>query len=141
MADKSTISDDHRGENDNPLGTSSNKANQYDDYTQRPRGDYYEQQRREGKPANNSISGKFTQSFSEGIKKSFSIGEQDTSGGIKSIILGLFALIGFIILVYAIFIAVIGQALASVADTVFIAALIGSFTLVATIINHLYLKK
>ena len=58
-----------------------------------------------------------------------------------AIVIGLFALIGFIILVYAIFIAVIGQALASVADTVFIAALIGSFTLVATIITHLYIKK
>jgi hypothetical protein len=141
MADKSTISDDQRGENDNQPGTSSNRVDQYDDYTHRQRGDYYKQQRRENKAANNSISGKITQSFSEGIKKSFSIGEQDNSGGIKSIILGLFALIGFIILVYAIFIAVIGQALASVADTVFIAALIGSFTLVATIINYLYLKK
>jgi hypothetical protein len=141
MADKSTISDDHREENDNQPGQSSNRADQYNDYTNRPKGDYYEQQRRENKPMNNTISRKLTQSFSEGIKKSFSIGEQDTSGGIKSIILGLFALIGFIILVYAIFIAVIGQALASVADTVFIAALIGSFTLVATIINHLYIKK
>jgi hypothetical protein len=137
MADKSTISDDYREENDNQPGTSSNRVDQYNDYTHRPKGDYYEQHRRES----NTIPGKITQSFSEGIKKSFSIGEQDTSGGIKSIILGLFALIGFIILVYAIFIAVIGQALASVADTVFIAALIGSFTLVATIINHLYIKK
>ena len=58
-----------------------------------------------------------------------------------AIVIGLFALIGFIILVYAIFIAVIGQALASVADTVFIAALIGSFTLVATIIGRGFLKK
>jgi hypothetical protein len=69
------------------------------------------------------------------------MGEQDNSEGIKSIVLGLFALIGFIILVYSIFIAVIGEPLASVADTVFIAALIGSFTLVATIISHLYIKR
>ncbi|HEX2406981.1 MAG TPA: hypothetical protein VHJ38_07205, partial [Nitrososphaeraceae archaeon] len=75
------------------------------------------------------------------IRKSFSIGEQNDSGDIKSIVLGLFALIGFIILVYSIFIAAIGEPLASVADTVFIAALIGSFTLVATIINHLYIKR
>ncbi|HET7642205.1 MAG TPA: hypothetical protein VFK40_01745 [Nitrososphaeraceae archaeon] len=63
------------------------------------------------------------------------------SNEVKTIILGLFALIGFIILVYAIFTAAVGQALASVADTVFIAALIGSFTLVATIIGMGFLKK
>ena len=63
------------------------------------------------------------------------------SNEVKTIVLGLFVLIGFIILVYAIFTAAVGQGLASVADTVFIAALIGSFTLVATIINHLYIKK
>jgi len=60
---------------------------------------------------------------------------------IKAMVLGLFALIGFIILVYAIFTAAVGQALASVADTVFIAALIGSFTLVATIVGRGFIKK
>ena len=76
------------------------------------------------------------------IKKTFSFGEQqDKNNGIKSIILGLFALIGFIILVYSIFIAVVGEPLASVADTVFIAALIGSFTLVATIVSYSYLNR
>ncbi|HET8794496.1 MAG TPA: hypothetical protein VFM31_11915 [Nitrososphaeraceae archaeon] len=60
---------------------------------------------------------------------------------VKTIVLGLFVLIGFIILIYAIFTAAVGQALASVADTVFIAALIGSFTLVATIIGRGFLKK
>jgi uncharacterized membrane protein len=76
------------------------------------------------------------------IRKTFSFGDQqDKSNGIKSIILGLFALIGFIILVYSIFIAVIGEPLASVADTVFIAALIGSFTLVATIVSYSYLNR
>ena len=76
------------------------------------------------------------------MKKTFSFGDQqDKNNGIKSIILGLFALIGFIILVYSIFIVVIGEPLASVADTVFIAALIGSFTLVATIIDYQFIKK
>ena len=60
---------------------------------------------------------------------------------IKSIILGLFALIGFIILVSAIFMGVVGEQLASVADTVFVAAIIGSFTLVGIIISQLLLKK
>ena len=63
------------------------------------------------------------------------------SNEVKTIVLGFFVLIGFIILVYAIFTAAVGQALASVADTVFIAALIGSFTLVATIISRGFLKK
>jgi hypothetical protein len=63
------------------------------------------------------------------------------SSDIRSIIFGLFALIGFIIIVYSIFIAVIGEPLASVADTVFIAALIGSFTLVSTIVSLIFLKK
>jgi hypothetical protein len=60
---------------------------------------------------------------------------------IKAIVLGLFALIGFIILVYAIFTAAVGQALAEIADTIFVAALIGSFTLVATIVGRGLLKK
>ena len=60
---------------------------------------------------------------------------------IKSIVLGLFALIGFIILVYSIFMGVVGEPLASTADTVFVAAIIGSFTLVGIIISPLLLKK
>ena len=60
---------------------------------------------------------------------------------IKSIVLGLFALIGFIILVYSIFVGIAGEPLASVADTVFVAVLIGSFTLVGIIIGQTLLKK
>jgi len=60
---------------------------------------------------------------------------------IKSIVLGLFALIGFIILVYSIFMGVVGEPLASVADTVFVAAIIGSFTLVGIIAGSAFLKK
>ncbi|HZB63704.1 MAG TPA: hypothetical protein VE307_00165 [Nitrososphaeraceae archaeon] len=66
---------------------------------------------------------------------------ENGSSDIRSIIFGLFALIGFIIIVYSIFISVIGEPLASVADTVFIAALIGSFTLVSTIVGLIFLKK
>ena len=53
---------------------------------------------------------------------------------IKSIVLGLFALIGFIILVYSLFVGIVGEPLASVADTVFVAVIIGSFTLVGIIL-------
>ena len=148
MADKSTISDDYR-EIDNTSKVTSDKLEQpSSEVNPKIKDDDYEPQRRENKPITDTISGKISQSLTEAgkegknaIRKSFSIGEQNDSGGIKSIVLGLFALIGFIILVYSIFIAVIGEPLASVADTVFIAALIGSFTLVATIINHLYIKR
>ena len=79
--------------------------------------------------------------MSDNIVKKSDDNTINQSNEVKPIILGLFALIGFIILVYAIFTAAVGQALASVADTVFIAALIGSFTLVATIIGSGFLKK
>ncbi|MGZ5486230.1 MAG: hypothetical protein ACXWFB_10045 [Nitrososphaeraceae archaeon] len=57
---------------------------------------------------------------------------------IKSIVLGLFALIGFIILIYSLFMGVVGEPLASVADTVFVAAIIGSFTLVGIIVGRVF---
>jgi hypothetical protein len=60
---------------------------------------------------------------------------------IKSIVIGLFALIGFIILVYSIFMGIVREPLASVVDTVFVAVIIGSFTLVGTIIGRTLLKK
>ena len=65
----------------------------------------------------------------------------DQNNEIKSIVLGLFALIGFIIIIYSIFMGIIGEPLASVADTVFVAAIIGSFTLVGIILSPLFLKK
>ena len=64
----------------------------------------------------------------------------DDNNEIKSIILGLFTLIGFIILISSIFMGVVGAQLASVADTVFVAAIIGSFTLVGTIVGRAFLK-
>jgi hypothetical protein len=54
---------------------------------------------------------------------------------IKSIFLGLFALIGFIILIYSIFVGLIREPLASVADTVLVAVIIGSFTLIGIILG------
>lgn len=63
------------------------------------------------------------------------------NNGIKSLVLGLFALIGFIILVYSIFVAIVGEPLTSIADTIFIAAIIGSFTLVGTIVGQIFLKN
>jgi hypothetical protein len=60
---------------------------------------------------------------------------------IKSIVFGLFALIGFIILVYSIFTGIVREPLASVADTIFVAVIIGSFTLVGIIIGKRLLNK
>ncbi len=147
MSDKSTISDDYK-EIDKSSEVTPNKLEQHGEVNSKTKEDVDEPQIQENKPITNTITGKISHSLTESgkegknaIRKSFSFEEQDNSGGIKSIVLGLFALIGFIILVYSIFIAVIGEPLASVADTVFIAALIGSFTLVATIINHLYIKR
>ena len=60
---------------------------------------------------------------------------------IKSIVLGLYALIELIILIYFIFIGIVREPLASVADIVFVAVIIGSFTLVGIIIGRGLLKK
>ena len=73
--------------------------------------------------------------------KSDSYKRDDQNNEIKSIVLGLFALIGFIIIIYSIFMGIVGEPLASVADTLFIAAIIGSFTLVGTIVGRIILKK
>ena len=54
---------------------------------------------------------------------------------IKSIVIGVFALIGFIIFIYSIVIGIVREPLASVIDTVFVAVIIGSFTLVGIIIG------
>jgi hypothetical protein len=60
---------------------------------------------------------------------------------IKSILIGLFALIGFIILIYSIFVGIVREPLASIADTIFVAVIMGSFTLVGIIISRTLLKK
>ena len=89
---------------------------------------------------NESIKDKIFGKISEFIGETGSE-EKGSSFAIKSIIFGLFVLIGFIILVYSIFVAVVGEPLASIADTVFVAAIIGSFTLVGRIMSPLFLKK
>jgi len=143
MSEKSTTSDDYK-----EIGTSnipSSKTEQGPEVNGQTT-DNNESRGYESKPIKNKISGKVPGSLTEvakegknAFRKTFSFGNrQDKSSGIKSIILGLFALIGFIILVYSIFIAVNGEPLA---DTVFIAALIGSFTLVATIISYQFIKR
>ena len=92
---------------------------------------------------NESIKDKLFGKMSEfiGGTKSEDKEKGSSSFAIKSIIFGLFALIGFVILVYSIFVAIVGEPLASIANTVFVAAIVGSFTLVGIIVSPLFLKK
>ena len=62
-----------------------------------------------------------------------------TSNNVRTVILGLFALIGFIILVFAVFTASVGAQLNQVqfANSVFIAAIVGAFTLVGVIVYQI----
>ena len=91
---------------------------------------------------NESIKDKLFGKMSEFVEGTKSEDKENGSlFGIKSIIFSLFALIGFIILVYTIFAAVVGEPLASIVDTVFVAAIIGSFTLVGIIVSPLFLNK
>jgi hypothetical protein len=61
------------------------------------------------------------------------------SNNVRTVILGLFALIGFIILVFAVFTASIEGQLNQVqfANSVFIAAIVGAFTLVGVIMYQI----
>ena len=61
------------------------------------------------------------------------------SNNVRTVILGLFALIGFIILVFAVFTASVGAQLDQVqfANSVFIAAIVGAFTLVGVIVYQI----
>jgi hypothetical protein len=61
------------------------------------------------------------------------------SNNVRTVILGLFALIGFVILVFAVFTASIGAQLNQVqfANSVFIAAIVGAFTLVGVIVYQI----
>ena len=146
MADKSTISDDYK-----EIDPSSVKSSRIDQVREvdPPTKDINEQGRLDNEPVTDKVSGKVTESLTEAgkegkniLRKALSFGDsKDNNNDVKSIILGLFALIGFIILIYSIFVAVIGEPLASVADTIFIAALIGSFTLVGTIVSYLYINR
>jgi hypothetical protein len=59
------------------------------------------------------------------------------SNNVRRILLGLFVLIGFIILVFAVFTASVGVELVQVANSVFVAAIVGAFTLVGVIVYQI----
>ncbi len=61
------------------------------------------------------------------------------SNNVRTVILGLFALVGFIILVFAVFTASVGAQLNQIqfANSVFIAAIVGAFTLVGVIVYQI----
>jgi len=61
------------------------------------------------------------------------------SNNVRTVILGLFILIAFIILVFVVFTASVGAQLGQVqfANSVFIAAIVGAFTLVGVIVSQI----
>jgi hypothetical protein len=80
------------------------------------------------------ISGKSQEEYNVNLSESARV-----SNNVRTVILGLFALIGFIILVFAVFTASIGAQLEQVqfANSVFIAAIVGAFTLVGVIVYQI----
>ena len=72
-------------------------------------------------------------------KISSTTGKLQEDNNVRTVILALFALIGFIILVFAVFTASVGGQLNQVqfANSVFIAAIVGAFTLVGVIVYQI----
>ena len=77
------------------------------------------------------ISGKPQEGYNVNLSESARV-----SNNVRTVTLGLFALIGFIILVFAVFTASVGAQLDQVqfVNSVFIAAIVGAFTLVGVIV-------
>jgi Mg2+ and Co2+ transporter CorA len=93
---------------------------------------------------NNGIKDKIVSKISSTMSKSqddnFILSESArVSNNVRTVILALFALIGFIILVFAVFTASVGAQLDQVqfANSVFIAAIVGAFTLVGVIVYQI----
>jgi hypothetical protein len=80
------------------------------------------------------ISGKPQEEYNVNLSESTRV-----SNNVRTVILGLFTLIGFIILVFAVFTASVGAQLEQVqfANSVFIAAIVGAFTLVGVIVYQI----
>ena len=69
------------------------------------------------------------------------ISSQDPNFNFGKILLGLFILIGFIIVVYSLFAAVVGESNTSAANIVFIVALICASTLVGIIFHYIAIRN
>jgi hypothetical protein len=80
------------------------------------------------------ISGKPQEGYNVNLSESARV-----SNNVRTVTLGLFALIGFIILVFAVFTASVGAQLDQVqfVNSVFIAAIVGAFTLVGVIVYQI----
>lgn len=88
------------------------------------------------------IVGKFTSTYDKADENNKSLSESiRISNNNRAILMGLFALIGFIILVYAIFTASVTVELAQIATSVFmaafIAAIVGAFTLFGVVVYQI----
>ncbi|MGH9953408.1 MAG: hypothetical protein ACRD5J_17455 [Nitrososphaeraceae archaeon] len=88
------------------------------------------------------IVGKLTSTYDKAYENNKSLSESiRISNNNRAILMGLFALIGFIILVYAIFTASVTVELAQIATSVFmaafIAAIVGAFTLFGVVVYQI----
>src|ERR671914_763602 len=108
--------------------------------------EYYEHKSTTDNSNNKSDSSSSSSPRTKGIKdkivgkiSSTTMGKSQEGNNVRTVILGLFALIGFIILVFAVFTASVGAQLAQVqfANSVFIAAIVGAFTLVGVIVYQI----
>src|SRR5215217_7817578 len=112
-------SDDYKREIDKLTSTTTNNNNNNNTY-EKVNPDERETKETVMQGKSESIKDKIFRKMSEFVGGTKSKDKENGSSfDIKSIIFGLFALIGFIILVYSIFVAVVGEPLASIADTVF----------------------
>ena len=137
-------SDDYKKEIVKSISITNNNNNAIDQPTTSEKVNPDERDTKESKmqEKSESIKDKTSEKISEFVEGTKSEDKvKGSSNGVKSIIFGLFALIGFIIIVYSIFVAVVGEPLASIADTVFVAVIIGSFTLVGIIVGRAFLKN
>jgi hypothetical protein len=138
-------SDNYKREIVKPISTTNNNNNTVDQPTyEKVKSDVRDTEEESKIQAKSeSIKDKIFGKISEILPVTLKIegkGKESSSNGIKSIMFGLFALIGFIIIVYSIFMGVGGEPLASVAQTVFVAVIMGSFTLVGIIVGRAFLK-
>jgi hypothetical protein len=142
-------SDDYKREIVKPISTNNNNNNNNNNTVDQPttyekvKSDVRDTEESKIQAKSESIKDKIFGKISEILPVTLKIegkGKESSSNGIKSTMFGLFALIGFIIIVYSIFMGVGGKPLASVAQTVFVAVIMGSFTLVGIIVGRAFLK-
>jgi hypothetical protein len=128
------VSDQERDKEDRVKGyyEDTNNTNNKSDLSPSP----------EKKSIKDKIVGKISSTTTGRLREDNSVNLSESarvSNNVRTVILGLFVLIGFIILVFAVFTASVGGQLNQVqfANSVFIAAIVGAFTLVGVIVYQI----